>query len=448
MFSFCRDEAPLFSRAHKKSKRGCITCKLRKVKVSGLRVYYCRDLVTYGIQCDETRPACKNCSRRCPDLVACDYPPAAANARRLDSGPLVPLAIKKQPSVEAVRVAANSPLPINGIDLHPAGITDTKYRRLEMRLLHHYTTITSLELPYLDHKEPQQGLWKNVAPQLGFMSDLVLESLMAFSALHLRTLCPEDINLQAAELRYHSNAINRQRTAVSAISKSDPREVFTTATLIFHHTWLTENLAAVSAEEYYLPTKIYHLAHATKKLFFSLPEMQLGYLELYCPPIHLVKAIRPHPSNYIETGLAATASMFPLLEIWPTAQQEDREVLRAGLQAVDDLINTFTGPNAFPMGQNILALLPLRTSHRYVELLDEHDPLAMAILALNYALQHAMDRVWWMHGIKGMELASGNIKGIMGLIPAQYEWMVRWPLDVAEGRIDFDLFTCSNENDT
>ncbi len=63
----------------------------------------------------------------------------------------------------------------------------------------------------------------------------------------------------------------------------------------------------------------------------------------------------------------------------------------------------------------------------------------MAVLARNFALIHAMERVWWMHGAEGMELARGNVIGISGLMPEGYEWVVEWPMDIVEGRILFDL---------
>ncbi|EMC98247.1 hypothetical protein BAUCODRAFT_23055 [Baudoinia panamericana UAMH 10762] len=46
---------PIPRRSHKKSKSGCRTCKVRKVK------------------CDEHRPACQNCQRRYPSIVSCDF---------------------------------------------------------------------------------------------------------------------------------------------------------------------------------------------------------------------------------------------------------------------------------------------------------------------------------------------------------------------------------------
>ncbi|KAL2064667.1 hypothetical protein VTL71DRAFT_3805 [Oculimacula yallundae] len=127
--------------------------------------------------------------------------------------------------------------------------------------------------------------------------------------------------------------------------------------------------------------------------------------------------------------------MFEAPELWHTEQNGDRKVLTEMLQAVDNVINTYTGPNAFPMGQNVLALLPLRTSQRFVEMLDEHEPFAMAVLARIYALQHATERIWWMHGLEEMELPRGNVRGLYGLMPTEFTWMMEWPLDVAEGQI-------------
>ncbi|PVH80350.1 hypothetical protein DL98DRAFT_588458 [Cadophora sp. DSE1049] len=419
-------EAPglIFSRAHKKSRRGCKTCKTRKVK------------------CDETRPACLNCTRRCPNLLSCDYPPDSERRNRAPN--IAPRFVKHDfKTVRNSGPDSNSTFtsPSTSIDIHPVGITDTQHRRLEMRLLHHFTTQTSQCLPTAGTDDTNR-LWTATVPQLGFISDLVLEGLMAFSALHLHSLCPNDVSLSTASTRYISKTIMRQRLAINQLSKSDPSEVFTAALFIFHYTWLSENRTSINETPYRLPTKIYQLARASKELFISLPEMNLGHYEIYCPRIDLVRAKRPHPSPFIESGLVDIALVFTALESYPMGMESDRVVLRQSLQVVEDIINMFTGPEPFPVAQNVLALLPLRTSERFVSLLEEEHPFAMAVLAWNFALIHAVrvvQHVWWMHGSEGGELAKGNVRGILGLMPDGLKWMVEWPMDVVEGKVVFDL---------
>ncbi|KAF8849152.1 hypothetical protein BDZ45DRAFT_245977 [Acephala macrosclerotiorum] len=155
-------ETPIvFSRAHKKSKNGCNTCKLRKVK------------------CDEHRPVCHNCSRRCADLIACDFPPLYDTSR---SRRLVPRLQSE------ARPTSSFTSSLHVIDIHPTGTSiSPKQRRLEMRLLHHYTTTTCYALPSRGKNDPHQ-IFESVIPQIGFVSDLVLDAMLAFSALHLRSL--------------------------------------------------------------------------------------------------------------------------------------------------------------------------------------------------------------------------------------------------------------------
>lgn len=68
-------QRPIARRAHKKSKTGCRTCKIRKVKVlgSGCLITLAWKTDSSIPQCDERRPLCRNCERHFTNLVACDF---------------------------------------------------------------------------------------------------------------------------------------------------------------------------------------------------------------------------------------------------------------------------------------------------------------------------------------------------------------------------------------
>lgn len=301
---------------------------------------------------------------------------------------------------------------------------------------------------------------------MGFVSDLVLDAMLSFSAYHLRSLSPsythsnpspDNSELEAAESRYLSRALSLQRAALQNLQNMDPREIFSAALFMFHYIWLTENTIAITPP-YNLPTRIYHLARGSKDLFGALPDMGLQHYELYCPRIDLVTAIRPNPSTFIESALQDCDHLALFLEYYTPpyisslaslpaeeAQAKDRLVLIQTLQNLREMINTFTAPQAFPAAQNMLALFPLRTESRFEEMLDEQNLVAMGLLARNFALVHGVEWVWWLHGgdgeLKGT-IARGNVLGIQGLlleVGGMWDWIMRWPVAVIEGRIKFDI---------
>jgi hypothetical protein len=65
---------PIPKRAHKKSRTGCKTCKLRKVKVRvALRARSRGVFTNLQHQCDEKRPICGNCAKHFTNIEICDF---------------------------------------------------------------------------------------------------------------------------------------------------------------------------------------------------------------------------------------------------------------------------------------------------------------------------------------------------------------------------------------
>jgi len=160
---------------------------------------------------------------------------------------------------------------------------------------------------------------------------------------------------------------------------------------------------------------------------------------LYCPPVDLVKANRPHHSQFIENSLLDLERLSVALAKRHYDSLEDHEALIDYHHALELAINTFSAPRPFPNAQNMLALLFLRSPHRYIELLEENDPFAMALYARNLTMIHLVDRIWWMHGLDGEELAAGNIRGVASLMPKQHLWMMEWPISAIEGGTELGL---------
>ncbi|KUJ07022.1 uncharacterized protein LY89DRAFT_726142, partial [Mollisia scopiformis] len=372
--------APIvWSRAHKKSRNGCNTCKARKVK------------------CDEHRPVCDNCSRRCADLIACDFPhPTDLSKTRK----LVP----RDTSSDTSSNDSYRPPPIHVVDTHPIGkSTSSKQRRLEMRLLHHYTTTTCHGLPSFGKHDPHR-IFSTVVPQIGFVSDLVLDAMLAFSAFHLRSQSPSSpistSELQAAEAHYMTKALSLQRHALQNLTTVNPEEVLNAALFIFHYIYLTENQFAVRPgpdSKYHIPTRALHLGRATIDLFHTFPGTRPLYYELYCPRTDLILAARPHSSTFIESALRDLDRVENFLETNNSSQpftygQIEKRVLEEMLKSEKQMINFLTGnkEEVFPAARNMLALFPLRSEKRFEEMLDEGREVAMGLLARVYAVMYVL----------------------------------------------------------
>jgi hypothetical protein len=78
--------------------------------------------------------------------------------------------------------------------------------------------------------------------------------------------------------------------------------------------------------------------------------------------------------------------------------------------------------------QRRVATMPLGLPTRFLELVKEKDPLALALLARNLAMLKLIDDVWWLHGIGDYEVTSYSIHGIRSLMPATWLWAMEWPM--------------------
>lgn len=62
---------------------------------------------------------------------------------------------------------------------------------------------------------------------------------------------------------------------------------------------------------------------------------------------------------------------------------------------------------------------------RYIELLEQGRPRALAIFAHHLAFSKAIEEHWWFHGV-----ADRVVHGIQSILPAEWQWAMEWPLSM------------------
>ncbi|ESK91300.1 c6 zinc finger domain protein [Moniliophthora roreri MCA 2997] len=132
-------------RFHAKSRRGCLTCRKRRIK------------------CDEARPTCRNCYRR--NLECVQRPKNEDNQERRQ---------QQQEMVLYKPLTAPTPIPIN---------------MTSFQIMHHYTTVTYTSF-YSDPTLTTTS--RNTLPQLSWQNPLLLHAILSCAALHLGRLYPKD----------------------------------------------------------------------------------------------------------------------------------------------------------------------------------------------------------------------------------------------------------------
>ena len=134
------------------------------------------------MQCDETRPTCKNCSRYFQNAGACQW---------IEQGKL---AEKQGPFLTKVSHDAyrRGPVHVRSVpNLGPRGGMTDHASPQEVRLFHHFTTVTCETLP-LCPDPAALHLWAYAVPQIASEPGYLRSALLATAALHYHDLQPGD----------------------------------------------------------------------------------------------------------------------------------------------------------------------------------------------------------------------------------------------------------------
>ncbi|KAI3621560.1 c6 transcription [Moniliophthora roreri] len=153
-------------RFHTKSKRGCLTCRKRRIK------------------CDETKPVCRNCYRR--NLECVQRPKDESNQERRQQ--------QQQEMVLYKRLTTPTPLPVD---------------MTTFQIMHHFTDVTSTSF----FSDPAAADAFGIAvPQLSWHNPPLLQAMLSCTALHLARLYPKD-----SEPNWLHRASAHRRAAIAVL---------------------------------------------------------------------------------------------------------------------------------------------------------------------------------------------------------------------------------------
>ncbi|CAH0037103.1 unnamed protein product [Clonostachys rhizophaga] len=151
---------------HVKSRNGCDTCKMRKIK------------------CDELHPECWNCIKK---------------GLRCNFKPLRPMAVKEPPDIELEHLE-------------------------HLELLHHFTISTASTLA---NESEIRDLWRVWVPQIALSVRYVLEGILALAALHKARYNPERReSLEARAMEYHNASLARALPLVTHPNRHNGAHLF------------------------------------------------------------------------------------------------------------------------------------------------------------------------------------------------------------------------------
>ncbi|ETS87362.1 hypothetical protein PFICI_01190 [Pestalotiopsis fici W106-1] len=415
-------------RSHKKSRAGCRRCKSRKIK------------------CDEVHPRCGNCVKH---GVACDFEhpelaehlaipdtPAATTSATSPSFCGSPAVNRAPPTpvipAQTMAAAAEAPLKLyRHVDPPNLSNATKNNRMMELRLLHHYTTITCKTLIIADPMT--EAIFRDTVPGLAFGgANFLADAILAVSALHLRSTQPQDQALVRASHAYMASSLSEYSEHLSkGINAANAEALFLTATLIAFQSTASRIFMREDGGDtkdrsggYTLPISWFHSFQGVKTIVAT----SWQWLRNSGIVVPIIQAQPALDLNMNSGGATFFGSLLDGMEEELTKMDPDPEVQNKTRQGYQHAVAVLNWSHKIPLtGAPIVFLATV--SRRYMEVLQERRPRALAILASFFGLLKSLDSIWWLKGI-----ARREVMGILSLFdPDDQEWWSRlqWPVRMA-----------------
>ncbi|EXK75957.1 hypothetical protein FOQG_19279 [Fusarium oxysporum f. sp. raphani 54005] len=278
-------------------------------------------------------------------------------------------------------------------------------------------------------------MWQDIIPRLSFEHDLVLNPMLALSALHLHSTSPNDAEIEISVRWYLDRALSNHRQALST-EKHVSEQLWLSAILLAHIHWLLVHQTC-SDKTYELPLRGFDMFEGVTSLFFQggVSLQQIGYDWVWNGTLPQV-SFNDELLARAETSLRKIEhELLQLFEAFNVSTM-DAKVKSIYLSAKDYILRCF---RAFYSNTSAQSLRPcvgfmfLKCHAGYRELLERHDPLALAMMARSLVLLHKIDHVWWLNGVGEYETIRRDIQGIRTLLPASLSWTMEWPCTLLEG---------------
>lgn len=414
---------------NKKSRKGCVRCKSRRVK------------------CDEARPACGWCVSH---GFRCEYP----TQFRINSNQ-APASRSSQSRSEALSGSPRTPQATT-----PA-IDEATRPQLELALFHYYASTVAKTFPF-SNTERGLELHADIIPQASLRCSNLLDVMHAYALLHMHIQSAsygrlprnadffEDLGIHMKDPQsprvnskvdllslhrdYLSKALQGQRDVVAEINTKNADGICIAAVLLAQIA-LVHSSEVRFDEGYYLPTDWFRLqASFATCLRASRPLLSMDSATSML--IHSNPSIDNHNLGSHVLGV------FKDLADWQPEGDSQRvdfqtkEMYRKCVAYLETVYQRISQQEPWHMlGRRILAF-PNIDGAAFLKALEDYQPRAMVILAHVLAMTKRLEYSWWIC----KDVADYHVRGIATMVPVEWQWALEWPMKVVETGASDDCF--------
>ncbi|KAL3455678.1 hypothetical protein BJX64DRAFT_59003 [Aspergillus heterothallicus] len=376
-------------RAHTKSRHGCAPCKAKRIK------------------CDEKRPRCGRCIEKQFD---CSYSTPEWSCT-IASVPKTVTPTKRSPA----REEAPSPAPRRNSETD-LGASELK----SLELLAQWCNHTHLTL---SRSESVSWIWRSAVPRKASQHPFLMHGILALSALHSAfssTGVQRTMFLELAQT-HHSKAIGGL-SRLDRLDASNADAAYALSNIIIIFTFALPLCSQLGSKCDFVDEllKIFHICKGSMKVLMEVHHwVQAGDLALLVstqePPDISSSMTRGPGLEDVMTTLSQLRSSNASIRD-ATAYSETLDALRIALESLDshDGIGAITAAFRFIF----------RVPSSFLEAAENHEPLALVILAHYGVVMHHLRGHWWM-GAWGNQMLGQ----VYTLLDEQWRPYIQWAMD-------------------
>lgn len=291
----------------------------------------------------------------------------------------------------------------------------------DLELMHQWTSSTSLTLCGL---EEVKYIWQIVVPKEAIAQKFLMHEILAFSALHLAHLRPDQARAYSVLSDHHQGiAVNTIRNLLSSTITSENCNALFAASAIITLTGFASNFTETAPP-----------LDDILDLFLLIRGMH-GILKsawdkiMQGPLARIIKSgLDPPPQPLLEELLCHVEDLKSCL---------DSKLVRSDVQSLcmDTIANFHESVDMATHHSDgrelrVVFTWPIKLSPDFMLLLRQNEPFALALLAHYCVILHCAEEKYWF--IRGW--GSKVVKAIANSIDPAWEQCIRWPVQYIMGQ--------------
>jgi hypothetical protein len=283
------------------------------------------------------------------------------------------------------------------------------------------------------------NMWLDIIPRMAFESEVVLNPMLALSAMHLGAHAGNDHRMSMAAARYLDRTLVGHRKAIPNFNGALAEPVWLSAVMLANLCWIAGHETRDN-EQYELPMLYWAVRDNVAQLFISQSDRlkQMGYAWVGSERLPDEVLTEDLTENEQRQMRVIEGELDALWLGFDVEAEKDAGRKAAYEEARDYVLMVYRGffsgmPST--LLRRFVGTVTTRCRLGLRILLEAYDPLAMILLAYLTVLIKAkgLGVRWWMNGKGRYEVATKSVRGIQGLLPEKYHWAMRWPCRVLDG---------------